>query len=259
MPGTPVNAGGSTTFTPPPECRYFYWMTGPEMADYAARFVVPMYPPPPQGWEAYAETPASEGAWYRPGCQFRAGTPDRLTERAEAFRRDNPPAWGASEPPPPPIPVVDLVENVRDSQQLPPLVVSTNPDGQGVVGLRTWVWPTGGDFGPVTSRAVSGPNWAQSTATPGRISLTATDPVAEIRGCATAPAWTEGAADDATDCYVTFRRSSAGRPNNAHTISAQMSWEVRLTTSDGRNELLASPPVVTDVPIPVGQVQSVLH
>lgn len=232
-------------------------MTGPEMAAYAATFRVPMFPAPPPGWEAHAED--LNGAWYRPGCEFRSGTPDRLTERAEAFHRANPPRWGASEPPPPPIPVVDLIEIVQDSQRLPALVVSTNPTGQTVVGLRTWVWPTGGDFGPVTSRAESGPNWAQVTATPSRLSLTSSDPGAEVGTCATAPAWSEGVPDDATDCYVTFRRSSAGRPGQAHTISVQMTWEVRLTTSDGRNEPLSIPPVTTDVRLPVAQVQSVLR
>jgi hypothetical protein len=34
--------------------------------------------------------------------------------------------------------VVYLIDVVRDSQQLPPLVVSINPDGQTVVALRTW-------------------------------------------------------------------------------------------------------------------------
>jgi hypothetical protein len=251
------NAGGATTFTPPPECRYRYWMSGPAMADYAAGFVVPMFPPPPAGWQEHAED--LNGAWYQPRCEFTAGVPDRLEERASAFRRDNPPVWGATEPPPPPIPVVDLIDIVRDSQQLPSLVVSTNPDGQSVVALRTWVWPTGGDFGPVTSRAESGPNWAQVTATPGQLSLSSSDAGAELGSCATAPAWSEGAPDDATECYVSFRRSSAGRPGGAHTISVQMTWEIRLTTSDGRNELLASPPVVTDVQVPVAEVQSVLR
>jgi len=256
-PNTPSNGGGSTVFTPPPECRYIRWLTGPAMAAYAAAFVVPMYPAPPTGWEAHATD--LEGSWYRPNCVFTSGIPDRLTERAEAFARDNPPVWGSTEPPPPPIPVVDLVEIVQDRQRLPSLVVSTNPTGQSVVGLRTWVWPTGGDFGAVTSRAQSGPNWAQVTATPGQLSLTSTDPGAEVGGCATAPAWSAGADDEASDCYVSFRRSSAGRPGDTHTVNVSMTWQVRLTTSDGRNELLESPPVVTPVPLPVAQVQSVLR
>lgn len=254
---TPANAGGSQTFSPPPECRYRYWMSGPEMAAYAATFVVPMFPAPANGWEAHATD--LMGAWYEPRCEFTSGlSPDRLEERAIAFYAANPPVWAMTEPPPPPIPVVDLVEVVRDSRRLPALVVSTNPAAETVVGLRTWVWPTGGDFGPVTSRAESGPNWAQVTATPGRLSLVTTDAGAEVGDCATTPAWSRGVADDATDCYVTFRRSSAGRPGSAHTVSVQMTWEVRLTTSDGRDELLASPPVVTDVAVPVAQVQSVV-
>lgn len=258
-PATPVsNAGGSNTVPPPPPpCRYRYWLSGPAMAEYVRQFRIPMYPPPPPDWEQHAED--LNGAWYQPRCEFTSGTPDALDRRDQEFRNANPPRWFTSEPPPPPVPVEDLVERVRDSQGLPPLIVSTNPDAQSVVGLRTWVWPTAGEFGAVTSRSESGPNWAQVTATPGRISLTSTDPAAEIGSCATAPAWSQGADDNATDCYVTFQRSSAGRPGNAHTITAQMTWEIRLTTSDGRNELLASPPVVTDVPIPVAQVQSVLR
>lgn len=53
---TVSNAGGATTFSPPPECRYRYWLSGPAMADYAAGFVVPMFPAPPAGWQEHAET-----------------------------------------------------------------------------------------------------------------------------------------------------------------------------------------------------------
>lgn len=249
------NAGGTSTTRPPPPCRYARWLSGPEMADYAARFVVPMYPAPPAGFAAHATD--AQGAWYRP--QYNGPGDQLLSPAVTDCLNSRPVAWFGSTPPEPAISPAVLSQIARDTQRLPPLVVSTNPSAatQTTVGLRTWVWPTGGDYGPVVSRAESGPNWAQVVATPSRISLAVTDPTALLGPCTTPRAWTTGAPDSATDCFVQFRRSSAAQPQQHHVITAAMRWTIRLTTSDGRDEALPPQPVTTDVALAVAEVQSI--
>lgn len=247
--------GGSTTVTPPNPCRYFFWMTGPDMATYAANFHPPLIAPAP-GWEAHATDTA--GAWYEAHCVYGAGdgTPDAFDARSAAFKAANPPAWFGAPPPPPPIPVADLVEYAKDSTGIPLSVVSVNPTGETVVGLRTWVWPTAGLPEPVVARAESGPNWAQVTATPGKLQLSA--PGATVGSCDRAPAYTPGAPDSATDCYVEFRSSSARTGTSQ--IRVTIVWRVVLTTSDGRNEVLdAAFPRASTTDIAVAEVQSVLR
>jgi hypothetical protein len=56
------------------------------MAAYASTFRIPMYPPPPAGWEAHATD--LNGRWYIPECRFTAGTggsPDTLERTAIAY------------------------------------------------------------------------------------------------------------------------------------------------------------------------------
>lgn len=125
-----------------------------------------------------------------------------------------------------------------------------------MVGLRTWVWPTGSTLRPVVSRAESGPNWAEVRAVPGQLTLSADN--ATVGDCTRAPAYTTGAPENATDCYVEFSRSSARTGTSSITVTVR--WTVTLTTSDGRNEVLdAAFPRDTAVQIPVAEVQSVLR
>lgn len=257
---TPIGGGtgspgtshpGSTIIRPTPPCRYVFWLSGPGMAT----FIGPLYQRPSQA-AILAHATDTGGSWYHGECVFSSGdgSPLALERRATAFYDSHPPVWATSNPPVPPIPVSYLIDAVKDSAQIPDPAISLNPVAETTVGLRTWVWPTGGAPAPVTARAESGPNWAQVTATPGRLTLSAPD--AEVGSCATAPAYTAGAPESATQCFVTFRRSSAR--TGTSTISARLTWRVVLTTSDGRNQVLSAAfPSSTDVPIAVAQVQSI--
>lgn len=72
--------------------------------------------------------------------------------------------------------------------------------------------------------------------------------------------WSTGQRDDATDCYVTFRRSSAGLPGGTATVNVAVTWTVRLTTSDGiNNGDLGTIVRSGQVRIGVAEVQSVLR
>lgn len=241
---------------PPPDCRYYPSLTGPQMA----AFIGPIFNAPPRDQIA-AHATDSEGRWWVPECRFSAGTTgsaDSLERRAMTYASENPFRWLTAAPPPPPTPVVDLIEIAKDNQRLPNPIVEVNPDGQTVTGLRTWVWPTAGSIQPVVARAESGPNWAQVTATPGKLVLSA--PGADVGPCDAPKVWSAGQSDDATDCYATFRRSSAGMPNNKATVSAGIVWTVVLTTSDGvDNGPLGTVERAGQVSIGVAEIQSVLR
>lgn len=256
------NAGPvTTTARPKPSCGLEFWMTGPEMLTYGTihgpGFIGPVAYPTPADFAAHSTD--LDGAWYAPVCRFTSAdgtSPDTLARRAQIYYRDNPPFWSATPPAPPPLPVPDLIEIVTDRRQIPDPTVSLNPARQTVVGLRTWVWPTGSTLRPVVSRAESGPNWAEVRAVPGQLTLSADN--ATVGDCTRAPAYTTGAPDNATDCYVEFRRSSAR--TGTSTITATVSWNITLTTSDGRNEVLdAAFPRDTAVQVAVAEVQSVLR
>ncbi len=249
----------SSVSRPVPPCGYDPWMSGAEMAGYVAGFVVPMFPAPPAGWEAYVTD--TTGLWYRSACHFTArdlGTADALERRNNTFVQSHPPIWSTGQPPAPPISVEDLITMAKgdlDNGQIPSPLVALNPLGSTVTGLPTWVWPTGVSVSPVTARAESGPNWAQVTAVPGGLRLSAAD--AQVGPCTRPVVWHQGAAEDGTDCYVTFRRSSARTGTVPLTVG--VSWRVTLTTSDGRNEVLDdSYSTGSTVRVAVGEVQSVL-
>ena len=101
-----------------------------------------------------------------------------------------------------------------------------------------------------------GPNWAQVTATPGKLRLSASE--ADVGTCDRAPTYTPRAPDSATDCYVEFRASSARTGTSQ--VRVAVVGRVVLTTSDGRNEVLeAAFPRSSTVDVAVAEVQSVLR
>lgn len=133
-----------TVQAPPPDCRYHPSLTGPQMA----AFIGPIFKAPPRDQIASHATDL-EGRWWVPECRFSAettGSADSLERRGFTYASENPYLWLTSAPPPPPVPVVDLIEIAKDNQRLPNQVVQVNPEGQTVTGLRTWVWPTAGSI-----------------------------------------------------------------------------------------------------------------
>ena len=84
------------------------------------------------------------------------------------------------------------------------------------------------------------------------------DDEAEVGTCDRAPAYSAGAPDSATDCYVEFRSSSARRGTSK--VRVTVVWRVVLTTSDGRTEVLeAEFPRSSTVGVAGAEVQSVLR
>lgn len=105
----------------------------------------------------------------------------------------------------------------------------------------------------------AGPNWAQVTATPGRLVLSAPGG-AQVGQCDDPKVWSAGQRDDATDCFMTFTPSSAGMPGGKTSISVGVTWSVVLATSDGiGNGPIGSIDRAEQVQIGVAEVQSVLR
>ncbi len=254
-PGPPATGGSLPTLSPANPCGYVSWMTGPDMQAFHDAWTA-LLPAFPTTWDQHLTDPV--GAWYRPDCTFlpNDGTPVTRQERLATFCAGHPTDFFTAPPATPPISVDDLITYATDRRIVPDPAVSTNPEVETVNGLRTWVWPTGVAPAPVVSRAVSGANWAEVVATPGRLVLSTPD--AEVGSCSRAPAYTPGAPDSATDCYVEYRGSTAR--SGPVPITVSIDWAVTCHTSDGRNQVLSPAfPVFATVMMTVAEVQSVLR
>ncbi|MHA6631116.1 hypothetical protein ACU61A_37260 [Pseudonocardia sichuanensis] len=163
--------------------------------------------------------PDEEGAWYVWRCSG-TGNVDSLYRAPVWIADDEVPGVDAGPSP------AELARQARDRLRLPAPSISTNPTGDQLVNVPTWLWLADG-FAPVSATAavpgVSVTAVATPTAViwnmgdgntvtcqgPGTPFVAGTDPVAV-----------------SPDCGHTYRSSSAGQPGQGFSVTATVRWTV---------------------------------
>jgi hypothetical protein len=134
-------------------------------------------------------------------------------------------------------PAVDPEELATDALQRTPLPepqisMSPSPDIPQLVNLTTYLWLPAEQWQPATASASAGGVTSTVTATPMRViwgmgqgeSVTCDGPGVPYQ---------PGLPDDRqpSKCHFTYRRSSAGQPGQAYTVTATVEWETNWTVS----------------------------
>jgi hypothetical protein len=163
----------------------------------------------------------------------------------------------------PPAPAVDpavLAQQAENSMRLPSPQIETNPSGQAVVNLPTWLWLGQGTSNPESVSASVGTVTATATATPEQVQWTMGDGGSVVcAGPGSAYQPSVPAASQTTDCSYTYRRSSAGEPNSAaFPVTATVTWGVTWTAQGAPGGGVLSPLTTSSsTSLPVEQIQSV--
>lgn len=162
------------------------------------------------------------GAWYVYKCSA-----DGVRD---AFYR--PPVWIPDEPRRPAQPAVlpdpaELARAAYEQLRLPSPGVESNPAGEQLVGLPTWLWLDRGGWGPVSATASVPGVSVTAVARPTDVVWTLGDGGSvTCSGPGTAYTPAVGPAQGSPDCGHVYRVSSAGRPGGAFVVSATVHWSV---------------------------------
>ncbi|MBF0695802.1 hypothetical protein IR146_00175 [Actinomyces bowdenii] len=156
----------------------------------------------------------------------------------------------------PPAPLIDgktLAEAAWDAVSIPDPHVDYNPrlgsSGGTLVGFQTWVWATETPA-EVIATATAGPVTATVTARSSGLSLSGPDLVEDCEGFGRP--WAQDAG--ATDCSVTFTRSSA-HLGGTTPVKISVSYRTEFTASDGAGGTLDTVTTTSTVGIPVAEAQ----
>jgi hypothetical protein len=210
LPGTPGSAPGAPTGSTEgvslDPCSYRYDPSG--MVAEGFDFSRPDAP-------TLEQIEAGEVRWYSVACPGQAEYP--------IFTMQGQPAPG----PPPPTPG-ELAAVARHVMQLPAPAVRHNPSDAGLVNLANWLWLDDSSW-QVHSNSLSLRGTSVTVvAKPTRVDWVTGDGTRlSCAGQGTPYDARVPADQQSTYCSHTYRRSSAGRPQNAFAGSATSSWEIR--------------------------------
>ncbi len=174
-------------------------------------------PPPGQG---------QDGAWYLWRCSGN-GAMDAL------YR---PPVWipngqrvpGVAGPAP-----VELAALARKRLRLPEPAIAASPVGDQLVNLPTWLW-LGDDWAAVEATAAVPGVTVTARAVPVSVTWDMGDGTSvRCRGPGTPYRAGTDPAAASPDCGHTYRRSSAGMPGGAFSVTATVSWDVSWSGAGG--------------------------
>lgn len=141
----------------------------------------------------------------------------------------------ADAPPAPGITPAQLAATAWQRLRLPaPQVATAPPRGsEGLVGLPEWFWVR--NWSSHHNRAQAGGVWAEVTARPTSLKINpgAGQPTVTCHGPGIAYHRGRPAAGQNSDCSYTYRRSSAGLPDNSYRVTATVTWAGTWVGSDG--------------------------
>jgi hypothetical protein len=198
---------------------------------------------------AAGPTPGQSGAWYVWTCTT-AGVADGLV---------HPPMWipnGQQPPGAPALPSpVQIAQIARSQLRLPTPTIATNPAGEQLVTVPTWLWLAGGWATMSATASVPGVT-VTAVATPTSVTWSMGDGSAvTCTGAGTPfPAGGNPMAASPT-CGYTYRMSSAGQPNQTFAVTATVHWSV---TWSGAGQAGVFPDMTTQAAaaFPVAEAQA---
>jgi hypothetical protein len=149
------------------------------------------------------------------------------------------------------------LESVRDRalrQLRPPTpqVITAPPRGkEGLVGLPQFFWVAKDQWNTINERAVSGPVWAEVTATPSKLVINPGSGQKSItcQGPGTPYDASKSPDDQRADCTYLFTRSSAGLPGSRYQMTISVLWTAAWAGSGGAGGPLA--PITTSTTFPL--------
>ena len=109
------------------------------------------------------------------------------------------------------------------------IVPEPGPDSIGLVGMPVWMWakaPNNQTFGPITESASAGGITITATARVLQVTWDMGDGTEIVCDTAGTPYKPELGRKDSPDCGHTYKNSSAGKPDDAYTVTATSSWVI---------------------------------
>lgn len=149
-------------------------------------------------------------------------------------------------------------ERALGELELPQPQIATNPAGDQLVGLPTWLWLTGG-WGPLSTSASIGGVTSTVTATPRHVDWDLGDGTSlrcDGPGVPYDPA--ARAASQTSDCATTFIHTSASRPGGVHRLTASVTYAVAWSANTGEGAELGDLTSESSVDVRVIEVQAVI-
>jgi hypothetical protein len=121
-----------------------------------------------------------------------------------------------------------LAERALADLALPAPAVHMSPDDRQIVGLASWLWISPAQWEPRQVSATAGPVTSTVTVTPVAVIWDMGDGTVVTCTQDDMRVYEPRFADtpDATGCSHTHTDSSAGQPDDAFTVTAEMTWEV---------------------------------
>lgn len=153
-----------------------------------------------------------------------------------------------------------LAQQALERVPLPQPVVRMNPpNGTGAVtNVQTWLWIEPDQWQPVSASASAGNVTVTTTADPERVVFDmGNGDRLSCGGPGTPYDPARPAAEQATDCAYTYRRSSADRPDGRYTVTATVIYRVRWSASGiAGGGALAPVSQTSSLPLRVGEIQA---
>lgn len=172
--------------------------------------------------------PGESGAWYVYKCTA-GGVRDALY-RPPVWMPDGP-EQEAEAPQPTP---AQLAQSARDQLRLPSPRIETNPVGEQLVDLPTWLWLDRRQWGAVSATASVPGVSVTAVARPTSVvwtmgdgsSVTCNGPGTPYGMAGPRTSASDSPQSASPDCGHTYRSSSAGQPDSAYPVSATVHWTV---------------------------------
>jgi hypothetical protein len=143
---------------------------------------------------------------------------------------------------------------------LPKPVIRTNPDEKfaQLVRVPTWMWLDAGMWKPVSETASVPGVSVTATATPRSATWVMGDGTTVVCKGAGTPYSAKFSADaKSPDCGHTFRRSSAGKPGEAYTVSVTVGWDVEWQ-GGGQQGVVPGLQTQAQMPLRVAEAQALV-
>ena len=202
----------------------------------------------PEEIAALGGQPAGPGGWYDRMCYDANGNLTLWTANA--------PIWLAN--PPPAVNPAVLARQAESMLTLPSAVIRVNPAGDQLVQLPTWLSLDPASWRPQSATATVPGVSVTASATPTQAVWSMGDGSSVVCHGPGTP-WTPGTDPMAAspDCGYKYRRSSAGAPGSAFTVSVTISWNVTWAGA-GQGGTIPGLTTTGALPVRVAESQAVI-